>query len=62
MQKIKSFAVCQILSIEYLRLLCFPCRYLLITKMINNEFNLLEASYKKLKKNKMVIKTKAVIF
>ena len=30
--------------------------------MLNNEFNLLEASYKKLKKNKMVIKTKAVIF
>lgn len=30
--------------------------------MLNNEFNLLETSYKKLKKNKMVIKTKAVIF
>ena len=30
--------------------------------MLNNEFNLLETSYKKLKKNKMVIKAKAVIF
>ena len=36
----------QILSIEYLGKLCFPCRYMLITKMLNNEFNFLDVSYK----------------